>query len=363
MSTVATKAPSRAARRTRALDRWIEQLRRQSDEHAAPAASHEPLAIRVALQTLTVEPWVQAEIRRAFDRPNESTERPTLVAHAVALRMKIEGDRARMRQAHVTGGHELYAVQAELMLDSAIGTALNREIQRVIDEEVQRGGMASAKHWTSLKNELNRVVSTVNQLLADSERQRAETLSDKLTDARVEPVAPERYERLMQRLDVEERERKQLARARKRARDALANLPSRTEVLVAALAVTVAIWLGFVKLPEHLASGLPVLGTEDFPRADGFVDVVARPPSLYVTVDGDVWSGLAGDERRRLVSTISGVLLTSGYTGVLLKTEAGRPVAQWLALNGVTLIETDETLRAVDAFASTPDPIEVARDP
>jgi hypothetical protein len=282
-----------------------------------------------------------------------------LVVHGVALKMKIASDRARLRQVLTVRSHDLYIAQAELMLNAAMGMALMREIQHAIDEEVRCGRMAPAKQWNELKNDLNGAVAATRRMLADSERQWAEALSDTMTDRpRDADVALDRYAPLMQQLAVEERERERLARARSRAREALAKLPSRTELLVAALAVTTAIWLGFVKLPDHFATGLPALTVEDFPRNDGFLEVVARPPSLYATIDGDIWHGLDQDSRRHLVRTVSSVLLTFGYSGVHLKTEDGRPVAQWLLQNGVTLIEKDETRLPPQPAVATSEPAE-----
>jgi len=111
--------------------------------------------------------------------------------------------------------------------------------------------------------------------------------------------------------------------------------------------VVTALWLGFVKLPDHFAARPVVLTLEDFPRSDGFLEVTARPPSLYVTVDDRVWSGLTEEDRRYLVGTMSSVLMTSGYTGVLLRDRERRPLAQWLVMDGVTLLEKEETRPSV----------------
>jgi hypothetical protein len=358
MATVVTRAPSRAGRRKHKLDPWVERLHDQLNDPAVRSGPGEPFSVAVADGTLTLEPWIVAEIRRASDSGESPPhERPALLTQAVALRMKIELDRAHLWLSQEARGPELYAVQAELLLDTAIGMALQRETQRVIDEEVRAGQMAPAKQWTRFKNDLNGAVSTVRQLLVESERQRADALSDKLTDEpRDEQTAPDRYTRLMQQLETEERERKRRIRIKKKAREALANLPSRTELLVVSLAVTAAIWLGFVKLPDHFAARSPVLSAADFPRTEGFLSVEARPPSLYLTVDAQVWNGLAVDERLHLVRTVSSVLLTSDYTGVLVKTAEGRPVAQWLALSGVALIEGNEIRQAPDASLATPEP-------
>lgn len=357
MAGVTTRTPSRVVHRKRALDPWVERLHEQLNDHVDRLAPGAPLAINVPAGTMMLEHWIVAAIRGALDTGHDALKGPpALLVQAIALRMKIELDRAHLWPAQEARGPELYVVQAELLLDSAIGMALKREIQRAIDEEVRCGRMASAKQWTRFKNDLNNAVSAVRQLLAESERRRADALSDKLTDApRDEPAAPDRYTRLMRQLEIEERERKRRIRMRKKARDALANLPSRTELLVASLAVIAAIWLGFVKLPDYFASTSPVLTANDFPRTDGFLNVEARPPSLYVTVDAQVWNSLAVEERRHLVGTISSALLASGYTGVLLSTAEGHPLAQWLALSGITLLEGDESRPIAVASAPAPE--------
>ena len=50
------------------------------------------------------------------------------------------------------------------------------------------------------------------------------------------------------------------------------------------------------------------------------------------------------------------MLLTSDYTGVLVKTAEGRPVAQWLAHSGVAMIAGNERRRPPDASIPTPEP-------
>jgi len=330
------QAPSRAVRRAQALNPWIERLRWECEQRETLG----DLELHYEGETLLFGTW-------AVDKVLETTDSSEPVVQGIALRMKIAVDRARLHRARSSPGQKVYGLQAHMILNTAMGMALIREVQQRIDDEVRQGGMASAKEWSRFKQTLVAAVIEVKKLLADSERTRAEEISDKLSDQpREQRAEPERYARMMRQLDTEERERKRLARARKKAREALDHLPSRTELLLAAVVVAVVAWLGFVQLPGQLGFKPHVLIREDFPTTEGFVEVRAMPPSLYLTIDDGFWSGLDREQRRHFVRTTSSVLLARGYSGALIRTAEERPVAQWLVHNGVTLLETDEVRRA-----------------
>jgi hypothetical protein len=49
------------------------------------------------------------------------------------------------------------------------------------------------------------------------------------------------------------------------------------------------------------------------------------------------------DGKLTLLEMAGEVLETGGYSGALLRTERGRPVAQWMKSGGAALIETTES--------------------
>jgi hypothetical protein len=335
------QAPSRAVPRAKALNPWIERLRWQCEHRESPG----DLELHFEGETLLLESWAVGKVL-------EDSDSSELVAQGIALQMKTAVDRSQLHRARSSPGQKVYELQAHMMLNTAMGMALIREVQHRIDDEVRQGGMASAKDWSRFKQTLVAAVTEVKKRLADSERSRAERISDELTDRpREQAEEPASYSRMMQQLDTEERRRKHLARARKRAREALDHLPSRTELLMAAVVVAVVVWLGFVQLPGQLDFEPHVLSLEDFPTSEGFVELRANPPSLYLTIDEEFWSGLGLEQRQHLVRTTSGVLLARGYSGALIRTAGGRPVAQWLVHNGVTLLETNEVRQAPETVA------------
>lgn len=345
MATEIQDAPTRAHRRGRALDPYIERLRRLHAEHARRGLSGRPLELEVGGSPVAIEAWILDEgVRVLADESGEESPRAVLLTHTAALSLKVAADRVRLKAHGGSHGQGLYTVQAELMLDSAMGTALLRELQPVIDHEVAAGRLAEAKRWTKLKNEVHAGVSASKTLLAESERKRVDTLADDLTEVPGErPSEKAHYAALMRQIDDEEKERKHRARVRRLAREALSLLPSRTEALVAALAVTAVIWLTCIVLPGRARSAPRLLTATDFPGTPGLAAVEARPPSLYVTVEAAIWSGLSAEERLQLVQSLATVLMTSDYRGLWLRTVEGRPVGQWLRQTGAKLIETDET--------------------
>ena len=356
MSTTILKAPTRAHRRQPALDAYVEQLHRYFAESEAASLQE---GIDVAGRRVAVEPWVADALRNSLAFGLGGDAQFALLTQAVALRMKIVDDASQLKRELSGPTRKLYVVQAELMLDAAMTMALLREIQQAIDDEVRAGHMDRAKQWTQLKNSMHGAATGLKSTLADAERRRADVLTDDLTDqpaVAAEVATPSRYAPMMQKLAAEDAERMRLARVRHRALVALDHLPSRTELLVAFLAIAVAVWLGFVKLPEHFRTPLPRLAVKEFPRSDGFLEIEARPPSLYITLDSAAWSALDHDARRHQVRTVSSVLLTNDYTGVWLRTEEGRPVAQWLSGSGVRLLEQSEVREKPTAELSGPAP-------
>ena len=72
----------------------------------------------------------------------------------------------------------------------------------------------------------------------------------------------------------------------------------------------------------------------------GVTQVLARPPSAYVSIDQSAWDDLDDSERKALVAKIGQTAEKAGYQGVLVRTaQGGSAVAHWLKQEGVRLSE------------------------
>jgi hypothetical protein len=268
--------------------------------------------------------------------------------------MKFSSDRLNLECGSNDDEQKLYGLEAQLMLDLGIAMALCRELQQAVDEAVRKGDVRLAKQLTRFRHEVRKTASEAKTVLAETEQRRAHALSDVLTDApRDDEFTPGDAE--LQRLAWKagsDHDKAKSEQSRQRAQRLAVWLPSRTEALVTLLGILVAAWVGLTSMPGMIDHGIPEVAAGDLLPTGAIRSLEARPPSLYVTVEPTAWLPLEVEEKRRIVGGISSVLLTNGYTGALLTTPDGRPVARWLSQRGVELIDTDER-----DFASSQDAV------
>ncbi len=338
MAVVVQERPASVVRRQRALAAYLSQLRE--------LCATELTAVEIPEEAggLRLEPWVLEQLRLAFAASELGPGTCGLVAQSVALLVKCGTDRHRLKAAAAGDEQQIYAGEAELMLNVGLGMALSRELQRAVDEAVQRGGAREAKDLSRLHHAVRRAIADAQGVIAQAGRQCAETLSDELTD-QPRPQTTRPADPWLQRLSEQaaiDHERAVLQRIRHHTRRVAKAFPSRTEMLVLFLATCLAAWVAIVSLPRLLGNPLSPITLEDMPHSAPLLALEALPPSLLATVDGKAWARLDDMERRDVVAAVSNVLLTQGYSGALLTAPDGRPVARWLASRGVELIETAE---------------------
>jgi hypothetical protein len=124
----------------------------------------------------------------------------------------------------------------------------------------------------------------------------------------------------------------------------------RTAILSAAFVLSAAIWAATVWLPSTLREDPPRVSLSSLEDTDVVLAIVARPPSLYVDVDGAAWDALTHVQKRRRIEQVADVVSPVGFDGVLLRDESGRPVAQWIRGRGVGLLGSSN----LTASSSTP---------
>jgi len=359
MPTASTKAPAKIIQaRQSAIAPYLEKLEELYTQWIGDGTAAGPLEIRLYESPLTLDSWESDRIRIFLESGQEPDDGCSpLLAHGVALLLKSAADIDKMMSSVDPSEERLYALQAELMLDTAIGMALLREAQRAQNDLVRGGETAEAKKLSRFQHKLRNSLADVKKMIGESERDRAELITDGLTDeprqesASLDKMALDsaaaRAAEDYERLKVQEK-------VRQKARAAFSRLPSRTDMLIYGFLLCMAIWLGAVKLPQISRTELPALSLADFQGGGIFLRVDAKPPSMFMEVDMAAWNNLDAAKRLTLVEMTGDILAANGYTGVLLRTERNRPLAQWLQGRGATLIESDETAFA-PAQASGPD--------
>ena len=342
------------------LRNWITQVGNSDPESSA--------RINVGSQTVILEGWDRVQLVEFFAaESSEASESAELMAHAVALVLKANFDVECLKNGNPDDSPKLYALQAELMLDTALGMALLDETQQAIDHWVLSGRVVDAKAMSVFRHQISRAVAQAKKRIADSELHQAEVLSkslgDRLPEARPVPEvrrptsAPAEVEPILldgegDLVEIDQPVRRKKPRKGvpvKRAgslpgpTDTVV-YPSFTKILSVGLVGVVGLFVLVVLVPMLFDRELPGMLRSDLPNADLLESVEAMPPSIYATVSDDRWREFGDRERRTMIDELGRQAAGLGYSGVILRTPDGRPVARWLQERGYELVRQHEEL-------------------
>lgn len=343
-------APKPHPGRLRVLQPFFNRLR-QWNERVPGASQNLPATVLIGTQRLAVDPW-ERHVISEWSGVQGPPEQTPLLLEVLACVAKTLSDTERLCTDRNPNRDELYRLQAEIMLDSAIGTALLREVRRTVEESVAAGTHRETRRWASLQQRLRQAVSRAMQRLEQSEHQRVHALADTLTDVPAEQHKPESTEDVLKQIerDLERPPAQPRAPVRSPAPDVEppqpelrpavpVSLPLRTVALAAVFSISFFLWAGIAWLsrsPAEVALAQPL---SDVGRTGLFADPISRHPSLFLEVDGAAWSAMSHQEKWRAVKSASEVASRSDYAGILVRDENDRPLAQWLRGRGIQLLD------------------------
>jgi hypothetical protein len=357
--------------RERALGPYLEKLRGWNEAGGEPADLDRSARIRVGKHAVTVRPWERARIREAF-RPGDGAAPWTrLLAQGIALLTKTLVDVGQLQRDPHMPLEAMYRVQAELMLDTAIGMALLRETQDAIDGLVFSGSVEQAKQLSEFRNKVARTINGIKRLLSETERKQAENIAGEPARAETEAGGEAGRGDPLKRLAgaIEEAQEQPtgwsaIRKPRRRPTTVVmpVRVPTRTEVLGTMLLLALAAWTVFVKVPSVMIEKPKQLSPWATSRPDLFERFDARHPSLFVTLAPDAWESLSSSGKADLLDNLSGLAKEFHYRGLLIRTAEGRPVAHWLSVSGAAVIEAGEEPPpppeiAADSLHAEPEPL------
>lgn len=383
MVTLSSRRPvSGREARIRVLARFLEDLRLLRDSGITVPDTADA-------GWLQSDPWIRHRIDVHFRDCDRLDPSSMLVVHGTALLAKCDEDLTRLQQLGEQSAELLYAAQAALMLDTAIGSALVRETQQRIDDLLKSGALDEARNLSRFHHVLRNTVFGVRKSIDGEAREQAESLADQMTmrggalaaepgstdaerdrssirdDARrstgpatqADATHPESAPRTESW--VERRAKRRTERGAKPSGVAVSSSArmARTRLLAVGFLVSCLLWLAGW-LPDARRNRRP-----PFPRPTGdaasvVVRIDDRAPSLFVFVDGRAWRELGESGEEELVRELSRLAATRGYSGLLLRDERGLPVARWHRGDDVVLLaKVEETpgRRAILPAVAGPD--------
>jgi len=330
---VATREGGPAERRRSMLAAQWKRL----GELARAAGSGFPVERHPGATALKLDPW---EVRAlcAGLGPQLPADRPWcgVLAECVAWQARYLGDVAPLKSAERPSVGQLEEIRERLTEDTTVGLALLEELQRAIDGSIRDSKFDEAKRLSAFRNKLGQPMKFLRdriglEAFAAAERAAAELVAplqeSKIRRARPAPEQPAEpqpaYEMFTRDVAVAPYVAAEVR-------------PSQTRPLLLVLGVVVAIWAAFIA-PRLFTQHLPVLKSYEMPASPAFLEVAARPPSLFIKVKAGVWDEMTPEEREKVVAAVGEQASAAGYTGAHFRSTDGTTVAQWLVKGGVRL--------------------------
>ena len=334
------------------------------------AAEDRPATILIGSQRLPVEPWERRQIENWPQAVGEDPDslRCRLVMEVLACMAKTLADLERVESPAGGGAPQ----RAELLLDGAIGMALEQEVQSVIDGDARRAAFDAVDDWGSLLQRLRRTVASALQRIDDPENERVRHLASTLTDLPLEehPSGPPPKTPVVEAvaddmvIESPEPERRRPARDpaplvldehdgfddlrddAKRTDGPGTGLRRRTVLLSVLFASSALLWAAVAGTSALLRDEPAAVDLRVLEEDPTVLAVVVRPPSLYVALERDAWDSLSHVEKWRRIESASDLVSGNGFDGVLLRDESGRPLGQWIRGRGVALLDGTAPLPA-----------------
>jgi hypothetical protein len=271
--------------------------------------------LTVGASTVRLDGW-ERMVLRAYGIGSDARGRPwpTLVAHAIALRLRGASRDPAPGAACVP--EERARVVAGLREEAALACSVLAELEWSRSRLTDEGETRLATRLTELIDRVDRTVTHLRDFLGDPSP----------APPVVAPFDPGYRDRWPEIRPAAESGTSPASRRSVRRRTIRLEPGPKSLVTIAVFAVTVAAVVFFVPLgpgrPEPTAAGLgPVF------RLPAVIDASAVEGTTTVTIDAGTWARLSEPRREEMLQTIGATARAAGHPRVELRTADGRPVA------------------------------------
>jgi hypothetical protein len=316
--------------------------------HGEGAAQEVPSSITLGDYEVSLDPWEKGVLDRMLDGGGcEPWAR--VLAESLAFQVKCLSQLGQIRQLtseSPSSGlprEQMEAVLDHLITDAAVGLALLEETQRAIDQLIVSGDVGDAKKLSGLRNRIGQNVSKLKEHIGDDGFQRAENKCQGM-------VAPARSQHMGTSAGPGHgttwagRKRRQVHPDAylEDCAEVEESAPSPVRSLVLLFCVCTVAWMVFV-LPRWLEAGPHVIDLAELSHVPGVLTVMARPPSLFVTVSGPRWRDMAEIEHRQLIEEVGRVAESAGYSGAHFRMSDGGAAGVWLQKTGTQIYKNKKS--------------------
>jgi len=290
-----------------------------------------------------------AAVRQALLKPDAGSLdlASLLLAETLALRLKVSEDTKDFETAAGLDDELEEVIAGCLRHDLALADSLVADYRLIIDQMFVADDREGANRLGEFRMAVRQDMSRIRQLLLGEDVPAgdgvaAATIFGGLAEAAehldldgiltgagtaqetvrlpADPMAASqrRLDELREKKRHDERKRRQNKRLR-----------------VMFLVLGVVVFFGLVELVVSIAPALQapesvILTMSDFAHITVVIRVEATPPSLLVTVNGNRWRKMNGQERTEIVRKVGLIVDRVGYNGVQLRNENGKLAGEWI---------------------------------
>lgn len=324
-----------ANQRFNMLGPYLESLR-----STEPGRFQGPMLATLDGEEIVVDEWALGQLEQFLRASEDSGETEQLVADSIALLTKYASDLKRSGLAADSRSFSNPATEAELMLDAAIGMALVKQIQAVIDRLLQEGSIQEARPLSRFHHTLRHAAFDARNRINTAQHGRLDDLTTDLAAAVGHEEAAEPAQE-----DHPDASRKKRVRTQTQIRPARARiliqpskkpskLPNLTEILILLVVIAFAVRFGGEKLQPEPVVLHPAPTAKAISAIDSKWNFEFRYPAVFATVESANWDDLDPVERHALLLRVSQLVGTHGYSGLFLTSTDGTPLAQWNVREG-----------------------------
>ncbi|NIM62373.1 MAG: hypothetical protein GTN89_15575 [Acidobacteria bacterium] len=321
---------SSATDRERALEPHLEQLR------GATGIAADATSVVLGNQILSIAPWEREALRRFSAGTDEKGHHwPALAREGLAFLAKC-GERAQEERTDD-------AESEDRIDEAAAGVAILRDLQVIIEELVRGGRMKEVKQLSDLRNRIHQGVTSMKTPLGPGAQIRIESRAAAMVPARPDSV-PTVGSSAAGVTDESNEARPQRPTQFKRdaapvrvIHQSVGNPNRLLRPLLVVLVISVAVLFGLsITGTRHV--GTPVLTAEEFGHIPIVRSIEARPPSLFVRLNGAAWDGLSAAERLDALRAAASIAEQAGYVGAQFWAPDGSVAGRWSKKNGAELV-------------------------
>jgi hypothetical protein len=317
------------------IEMLAQHVERLAELLGEEAAANEEACVENPAAKIRLNGAEVARLKSAAGSLDTTEAEPRLLVETLALILKTNDDVGDFRTAAAIDPELEGRVRESLAVDSQLAESLAADIGALIDKAVETGERTTAVRLGDFRLAVRQQVAYIRRAL-DGEAAAEETTADE-QDVQTEDTADPQHiaddaTESDERFEKSKRRYAKLKHARakeQRTRQQMKRLRILLAVLGAAVTVgTVALFVQLI--PALNPPDATILTIDDFAEVPMVISVEAKPPSLFVRIDGPHWRSVSKERRMEIIRDVGRIVVKADYNGARFRDDNSALVGEFI---------------------------------